>query len=125
MKQYENYDDNLQQVPEDSFVVNIGHSDTVIGGKLVVIDTVMHHDTIVIEKHTYDKEIQIIEKLINKPDFGKSFASILIVILTITHIWIDGKTSPHQTLTKFCSIRSLNLKYATGRTSWVVVSVMM
>ena len=88
MKQYANYDDdNLEQVAEDSFVVNLGHLDTVVDGKLVVIDTVMHHDTIVIEKHTYDKEIQIIEKLINKPDFGKSFASILIVIFVGYSIW--------------------------------------
>ena len=93
MKQFENYDDdNLEQVGTDSFVVNyegvsVGHLDTTIDGKHIVIDTVLHHDTVYVEKHTYDKEIQIIEKLINRPDFGKSAASILIVLFVCYSIW--------------------------------------
>ena len=67
------------------------HCDTLVEGKHVIIDTTICNDTLVIEKTTYDKEIQIIEKLINRPDFGKSFASVLVVVFVIYTIWKNRK----------------------------------
>jgi len=81
MKQLNNYDDdNIEQIGDDSFVVHLGHVDTMINNQHVVIDTIIKNDTIVIEKTCYEREFEIIEKLIQRPDFGKSFASILIMI---------------------------------------------
>lgn len=94
--QYENFDDdNLEQVGDDTFVVNydgyyVSHVDTNIGGKHVVIDTIYKRDTIIIEKTTYDREVELLEKILDRPDFGKSFLSILIVVfvgLSILRKW--------------------------------------
>ena len=82
-------DDNIIQLGEDSFaVVNydedtlfiLGHSDTMINDKHIVSDTFLKNDTIYIETITFDKEIKIIENLMEKPDFGKSIVSILILV---------------------------------------------
>lgn len=61
-------------------IVHTGHCDTVIENKHVVIDTFVKQDTVYIETQTFDKEIQILEKLIDKPDFGKSVVSVLILV---------------------------------------------
>ncbi len=81
MKQLSNYDDdNIEQIGDDSFIVHLGHVDTMINDKHVIIDTIIKNDTIVIEKTCYEHELEIIEKLIQRPDFGKSFASVLIMV---------------------------------------------
>jgi len=56
------------------------HCDTLIEGKHTIIDTIVKNDTIFIETTTYDKEYQIIEKLIDHKDFGKSICSVLILV---------------------------------------------
>jgi len=61
-------------------IVHTGHCDTVIENKHIVIDTFVKQDTVFIETQTFDKEIQILEKLIEKPDFGKSVVSVLILV---------------------------------------------
>ncbi len=61
-------------------IVHTGHCDTVIEDKHIVIDTFVKQDTVYIETQTFDKEIEIIEKLINKPDFGKSVVSVLVLV---------------------------------------------
>lgn len=61
-------------------IVHTGHCDTVIEDKHIIIDTFIKQDTVYIETQTYDKEIQIIETLINKPEFGKSFVSVLVLV---------------------------------------------
>tara|TARA_R100001443_G_scaffold116004_3_gene135257 strand:- start:233 stop:553 length:321 start_codon:yes stop_codon:yes gene_type:complete len=89
-------DDNMTQLGEDSFaVVNydedtlfiIGHSDTIINDKHIVTDTFIKHDTIYIETITFDKEIEIIEKIMDRPDFGKSAVSILILVFVLYSVW--------------------------------------
>jgi len=86
MKQYQDYDDdNLAQVG-DSFYVHTSHIDTTINEKHIVIDTFKSHDTIYVETHTYDKEIEIIKELIDRPDFGNSAVSVLIVVFVIYSI---------------------------------------
>lgn len=81
-------DDNLVQIADDSFaVVNynndtmiiLGHCDTVINNKHVIIDTFKTNDTVYVEKTLFDDEIRIIEKLIDKPNFGTSAVSLLII----------------------------------------------
>jgi len=61
-------------------IVHTGHCDTVIENKHIVIDTFVKQDTVFIETQTFDKEIQILEKLIEKPDFGKSVVSVLVLV---------------------------------------------
>ena len=61
-------------------IVHTGHCDTVIVDKHIVIDTFVKQDTVYIETQTFDKEIEIIEKLINKPEFGKSIVSVLVLV---------------------------------------------
>ena len=61
-------------------IVHTGHCDTVIENKHIVIDTFVKQDTVYIETQTFDKEIQILEKLIDKPDFGKSVVSVLVLV---------------------------------------------
>lgn len=56
------------------------HTDTIVDGKHKVIDTICKNDTIYIETITYDKEYEIIEKLIDHKDFGKSVVSVLILV---------------------------------------------
>lgn len=66
----------IQSETYDSLI----HVDTNIGGQHIIIDTIYKHDTLIIEKQTFDKEIQIIQKLIDRPDFGKSAVSICILL---------------------------------------------
>ena len=92
MKQFydnEYDDDNIEQIGDDEFmVINydedtlflLGHCDTTIEGKHTVIDTIEKNDTIYVETHTYDKEIELVEKLIEHPNFGKSMISVLILV---------------------------------------------
>jgi hypothetical protein len=61
-------------------IVHTGHCDTIIEDKHIVIDTFVKQDTVYIETQTFDKEIQILEKLIDKPDFGKSVVSVLVLV---------------------------------------------
>ena len=61
-------------------IVHTGHCDTVIENKHIVIDTFVKQDTVYIETQTFDKEIQILEKFIDKPDFGKSVVSVLVLV---------------------------------------------
>ena len=61
-------------------IVHTGHCDTIIEDKHIIIDTFIKQDTVYIETQTYDKEIQIIETLINKPEFGKSVVSVLVLV---------------------------------------------
>lgn len=65
----------------------ISHHDTIIEGKHITIDTIIRHDTLIIEKVTFDKEIQIIERLMERPDFGKSAVSILILVFVMYSVW--------------------------------------
>lgn len=58
----------------------ISHCDTTINGQHVVIDTFKTNDTIYVETHTYDTELQMVEKLMDHPDFGKSIVSVLILV---------------------------------------------
>lgn len=96
MRQLENYDDdNLIQMEGDTIalinydndtVFLINHLDTVIEDKHIVIDTMIKNDTVIIERQTFDTEIKIIEKLLDRPDFGKSAVSILIFVFVIYSI---------------------------------------
>ena len=87
MKQFENFDDdNLAQIG-DSIYYHSGHVDTVINNKHVIVDTFMSKDVLIIEKQTFDKEIEIIEKLINRPDFGQSAVSVFIVAFVLYSVW--------------------------------------
>jgi len=72
-----------QQETFDSII----HVDTTIEGKHVIIDTIIKNDTLIIEKQTFDKEIEIIEKLINRPDFGGSAVSVFIVAFVLYSVW--------------------------------------
>lgn len=67
--------------------IYISHCDTSINGKHVVIDTIYKTDTLIIERTTFDKEIEVIEKLINRPDFGKSVCSILVLVFVAFTIY--------------------------------------
>ena len=100
-----NYDDdNLEQIGDDQFAVITddndtlvleSHLDTIIDGQHVVIDTFKKNDTLIIEKTTWDRELKIIEKLIDTPDFGKSLVSILIMVfvaMSIFRKWNCKKT---------------------------------
>tara|TARA_R110000772_G_scaffold11971_4_gene37025 strand:+ start:408 stop:692 length:285 start_codon:yes stop_codon:yes gene_type:complete len=92
MKQFENYDDdNLAQIG-DSIYVHTGHLDTTINDKHIVSDTFVSHDTIYVETHTFDKEIQIIEKIMDRPDFGKSAVSVFILLFVLYSIWNKWNT---------------------------------
>lgn len=96
MRQLENYDDdNLIQMEGDTIalinydndtVFLINHLDTVIEDKHIVIDTMIKNDTVIIERQTFDTEIKIIEKLLDRQDFGKSAVSILIFVFVIYSI---------------------------------------
>jgi hypothetical protein len=48
---------------EDSTYTEMIHVDTNIDGRHTIIDTIIKQDTLIIEKVTFDKEIQIIEEL--------------------------------------------------------------
>lgn len=88
--QFQNFDDdNLAQIG-DSIYYHAGHCDTVINDKHIITDTFISHDTVYVETQTFDKEIQIIEKLIDRPDFSKDAVSVLVVIFvayTIIKKW--------------------------------------
>ena len=82
-------DDNIEQIGDDEYIVInyendtiylINHTDTVINGKHIVIDTCIKRDTVYIERSVYDTELKIIEQIINRPDFGKSILSILVLV---------------------------------------------
>ena len=77
---------NENNLTHDSVVI-IGHTDTIINDKHIVSDTFIKHDTIYIETITFDKEIEIIEKIMNRPDFGKSAVSILILVFVLYSVW--------------------------------------
>lgn len=85
-------DDNIEQIGEDEFIVInyendtihlINHTDTVINGKHIVIDTCIKRDTVYIERSIYDTELKIIEQIINRPDFGKGILSTLVLTFVI------------------------------------------
>jgi len=63
------------------------HCDTVINGNHIIVDTIYKNDTILIEKTLFNKEFEIIEKFMEKPDFGGSTVSILILIFVGYSIW--------------------------------------
>lgn len=67
---------------EDTLIL-LGHQDTIINDAHIVTDTFIRHDTLIIEKTIFDKEIQLIEKLMDRPDFGKSVVSILILLFVM------------------------------------------
>ena len=78
-------DDNIEQVGDDEFIVVnynedtvylLSHVDTTINGHHVVIDTIQKNDTIYIEKTCFEEELKVIEKLIDRPDFGKISAEL-------------------------------------------------
>tara|TARA_R110001592_G_scaffold87052_1_gene256937 strand:+ start:7411 stop:7665 length:255 start_codon:yes stop_codon:yes gene_type:complete len=74
----------------DTIYFHTGHSDTIIENQHIIIDTFISRDTVYVETQTFDKEIQIIEKLIDRPDFSKDAVSILVVIFvayTIIKKW--------------------------------------
>jgi hypothetical protein len=71
----------------DSISYHTNHSDTIINGDHIVIDTFISHDTVYVEKNVFHEEIKIIDKLIDRPDFGSSAVSVLIVIFVIYSIW--------------------------------------
>lgn len=77
----------------DTIIYHTGHCDTVIENKHIVTDTFIKQDTVYIETQTFDKEIEIIEKLINKPDFGKSAVSIL-VLLFVCYTLLKKRNGP-------------------------------
>ena len=81
---------------EDSTYTEMIHVDTNIDGRHTIIDTIIKQDTLIIEKVTFDKEIQIIEKLINRPDFGKSAVSILIMIFVVVSVWKKWNCKPQK-----------------------------
>jgi hypothetical protein len=72
-------DDNLSQIGEDIYY-HSDHIDTIINDQHIIIDTFKNRDTIIIEKQLFTQELKIIEKLIDRPDFGKGILSSLILI---------------------------------------------
>tara|TARA_R110002153_G_scaffold7_2_gene59 strand:- start:345 stop:587 length:243 start_codon:yes stop_codon:yes gene_type:complete len=62
---------------------NVNHTDTVINGKHIIIDTCIKRDTVYIERTTYDTELKVIEQIINRPDFGKGILSTLVLTFVI------------------------------------------
>ncbi len=81
-KNYENDTFPLIDSNEEKIEI-IAHCDTIINKKHVVIDTFKKNDTLIIEKTLYQDELRIIEKLIDRPDFGKSAVSVLIVAFVL------------------------------------------
>ena len=67
------------------------HCDTLIEGKHIIIDTTIKNDTIYVETQTFDKEIQVIEKLIEHKDFGKGVCSILVLVFVVYTLWSKRK----------------------------------
>ena len=82
MKEQQNNQDTITWTGSSS-----SHIDTIIDGKHVIVDTIRKTDTLIIEKVTYDKEIQIIERIMEKPDAGRSVVSVLILLFCIYSIW--------------------------------------
>ncbi len=70
----------------DTITYHTSHCDTIINNQHVVIDTFKNDNSTVIEKNIFNEEIRIIEKLIDKPDFGSSAVSILIVVFVVYSI---------------------------------------
>ena len=81
---------NLDSTNTDTIYYHTGHYDTIIDQKHIITDTFVSHDTVYVEIQTFDKEIQIIEKIIDRPDFSKDAVSILVLIFvayTIIKKW--------------------------------------
>ena len=75
----------------DTISYQKNHSDTIINGNHIVIDTFISHDTVYVEKNIFHDEIKIIEKLIDQPNFGNSGVSILIIVFVIYSIFKTRK----------------------------------
>ena len=74
----------------DSITYHVNHCDTTINNQHIIIDTFVSKDTVYVEKQIFDEEIRIIEKLIDKPNFGTSAVSVLILVFicyTIIKKW--------------------------------------
>ena len=85
-------DDNIEQIGDDQFIMVdnngdtsyiVNHTDTTINGKHIITDTIIRRDTVIIERNTFDTELQIIEKIIDRPDFGKGILSTLVLTFVI------------------------------------------
>ena len=91
MKQeFQNFDDDNLEVINNDIYVHTSHVDTTINEQHIIIDTFKNADTVYVETQIFDEEIRIIEKVLDRPDFGKSAVSILVlvfVIYTIIRKW--------------------------------------
>jgi hypothetical protein len=88
---YMKYDENMVVNYDEDTLILKSHCDTTIGGKHIVIDTIQKNDTIYVETHTYEKEIELVEKLIEHPDFGKGLCSIFILVFVVISVWKKWK----------------------------------
>lgn len=74
---------------------HVNHCDTTINEQHIIIDTFVSRDTVYVEKQIFEEEIRIIEKVLDRPDFGKSAVSILVlvfVLYTIVKKWKKNDT---------------------------------
>jgi hypothetical protein len=67
------------------------HYDTVINGQHILVDTIYRNDTVFVEKTTFDKEFEIINKFMEKPDFGGQVCSVLILMFVAYSLWSKWK----------------------------------
>lgn len=89
-------DDNIEQIGDDEFIVVnydedtiylVNHTDTIIGGQHIIVDTFIQRDTVFVEKVVYDKELQIIKEFLEKPDHAKTISGILILVFVAFSVW--------------------------------------
>ena len=68
-------------------MIDSTHCDTIINGKHILVDTIYKNDTVFVEKTLFDKEFEIINKFMEKPDFGGQVVSVLILMFVAYSLW--------------------------------------
>lgn len=68
-------------------MIDSTHCDTVINGKHILVDTIYRNDTVFVERTLFDKEFEIINKFMEKPDFGGQVVSVLILLFVAYSVW--------------------------------------
>lgn len=68
-------------------MIDSTHCDTIINGKHIIVDTIYRNDTVFVERTLFDKEFEIINKFMEKPDFGGQVVSVLILMFVAYSLW--------------------------------------
>jgi hypothetical protein len=68
-------------------MIDSTHCDTIINGKHIIVDTIYKNDTVFVERTLFDKEFEIINKFMEKPDFGGQVVSVLILMFVAYSLW--------------------------------------